>query len=172
MSKRHGRNQKRKHKAITKLLGDALRMTEGLLEHTSKKCAAAEATVTEMVRIIESVAKYSIALPAQKGPSSSSARERFQVATIQRIDVARIAQDYNPTAPMHQRVDLYALRLFLEENSEAFQAAVHLEYSAGGHAVYAISEIALQSVPEEYLVRRLAPEIARLLVEYLRSGKK
>ena len=34
MSKRYGRNQKRKHKAITKLLGDALRMTEGLLEHT------------------------------------------------------------------------------------------------------------------------------------------
>lgn len=168
MSRRYGRNQKRKAREEIARLKIAHEMNGGLLEHVGAKLEGARMTISEMVSIIESVCGNSIALPAKKvkgvGPMAL-----YRIGQPEKNFHVVPGANCIPSSGSFRTIDLYALRLFLEANRETFQAAVHLEYSAGPHSAYMISEKALRTIPRETLLRRVVPEIGRALVEHMRE---
>jgi len=176
MSRRYGRNQKRHHREEiarlnqeTERLNLAYSMADGLSKHLATDLRDAKDTISEMITIIDAVCRHSVAIPAKqlkgKGP-----RDRCQVEDLPPIDFSEVIDGkYAPSAVSFRRIDLYALRVFLESRREQFQAAVHLEYSAGPHSSYMISEEALRSLPSETLMYRLVPDIGRCLIGHLRK---
>lgn len=169
MSRRYGRNQKRRHREEIARLNQAYTMADGLSKRLATDLRDAKGTIAEMLTIIDSVCRHSVALrPKQlrgQGP-----RDRCQVEDLPPIDFsAVIGGDYAPSAVSFRRIDLYALRVFLESRRDQFSAAVHLDYSAGPHSAYMISEEGLRSMPCEMLMHRLVPDIGRCLIDHLRK---
>lgn len=168
MSRRYGRNQKRRHREEIARLNQVNAMADGLLKRISADLRDAKGTISEMLEIIESVSRHSVAIPPKK-EVGTRAMDHCRVG-VQDISFAHvIGGDYAPSAVSFRTIDLYALRVFLESRREQFQAAVHLEYSAGPHSVYMISEEALRLLPREMLAHRLAPDIGRCLIEHLQK---
>lgn len=168
MSRRYGRNQKRRHREEIARLNQAYTLTDGLLKRISTDLRDAKGTIAEMLTIIDAVCSHSVALPPKKVTGSKPMNYyRVGVREIEFSDV--IGSDCCPSAVSFRTIDLYALRVFLESRHEQFQAAVHLDYSAGPHSAYMISEEALRSLPREMLLHRLAPDIGRCLIEHLRK---
>jgi hypothetical protein len=169
MSKRYGRNQKRRHLAEVERLNQAYSMTDGLLKKIYSDLSDAKSTIAEMLEIIESVCKNSIAIPPKKQDGTWMI-DRYRLERARDIDfTAVIGDDPYPSNLSFRTINLYALRVFLRENREQFSAAVHLEYSAGPHSAYMISFDGLRSMPREVLVRRFSPDIARSLIDCLRG---
>jgi len=151
-------------------LGQAFAMAAGLSKNLADDLRIAKETIAEMLTIIEAVCKHSVAIPAKqrigKGP-----RDHYQVEQLSAIDFSEVTGGMHAlSAGSFRHIDLYALRVFLESRYEQFQAAVHLEYLAGPHSAYMISDKALWSLPRETLLRRLAPDIGRLLIDHLRKN--
>lgn len=168
MSRRYGRNQKRRHREEIARLNQVNTMADGLLKRISADLQDAKDTISEMLEIIESVSTHSVAIPPKK-KTGTRAMDHYWVE-VRDINFNHvIGGNYAPSAVSFRTIDLYALRVFLESRREQFQAAVHLEYSAGQHSAYMISEEALRSLPREMLLRRLAPDIGRCLIEHLRT---
>lgn len=168
MSRRYGRNQKRKAREEIARLKLAYWMNEGLLKHIGTKLEEARGTISEMVSVIESVCENSIALPPKK-VMGSVPMDNYRIWQPEMNFSAVPGPDCIPSSGSFRTIDLYALRLFLTDNRETLQAAVHLEYSAGPHSAYMISGKALRTIPRETLLRRLVPEIGRALVEHMRE---
>lgn len=169
MSRRYGRNQKRHHREEIARLNQAYAMADGLSKRLATDLRDAKGTITEMLTIIDAVCSHSVAIPAKK-LNGQGPRDRCQVEGFPPIDFSEvIGGEYAPSAVSFRRIDLYALRVFLESRREQFQAAVHLEYSAGTHSAYMISEDALRALPREMLMHRLVPDIGRCLIEHLRK---
>lgn len=166
MSRRYGRNQKRRNREEIKRLNQAYAMADGLSKRIAADLRDAEYTISEMVKTIGSVCTHSVALPPKK---VAGTRERnYYRVSARNIDFPSVVcGDCPPANVSFRTIDLYALRVFLESRREQFQAAVHLEYSAGPHSAYMISEEGLRSLPREVLVRRLVPDIGRKLVDHL-----
>lgn len=171
MSRRYGRNQKRKAREEIARLKLAHGMNDGLLKHIGAKLEEARATISEMVSIVESVCANSIALPP-KSVSVNARRDQYRLGQMETNFSGGHGQDCSPSPCSFTTSDLYALRLFLESNREAFRAAVHLEYSAGPHSAYMISESALWSIPQETLLKRIVPEIGRELIDHMRRDRR
>lgn len=169
MSRRYGRNQKRRHREEIARLNQAYAMADGLSKRLATDLRDAKGTIAEMLTIIEAVSRFSVALPP-KAVKGSGRCDRYQVEHLPEIDFSVvIGDDCAPSAVSFRRIDLYALRVFLGSRRDAFQTAVHLEYSAGPHSAYMISEDALQSLPREMLMHRLVPDIGRALIEHMRK---
>lgn len=165
MSRRYGRNQKRRHREEIARLNQAYAMADGLSKQLATDLRDAKGTIAEMMTIIDSVCSHSVALPP-KQLRGQGPRDRY----LPPIDFSEvIGGDYAPSAVSFRRIDLYALRVFLESRRDQFSAAVHLEYSAGPHSAYMISEDGLRSMPREMLMHRLVPDIGRALIEHLRK---
>jgi hypothetical protein len=169
MSRRYGRNQKRKHLEEIVKWKQAQQLSAELMNYYSAELKDARVNMLEMRAIIESVCHNSIALPPKKlmgvGP-----RDRCRAEAFPPLDLGVVVGDDRPDSIAFRRIDLWALRVFLKENRETFQAAVHLEYSAGPHSAYMISERGLRAMPRETLLRKLVPQIGNDLVDHLRKG--
>lgn len=171
MSRRYGRNQKRRDRKEIARWKQAYEMSDGLLKHISDELRDAKSTIAEMLTIIKAVSRFSVALPPKKVDGERRC-DKYQIEVLPALDFNTvIGGACAPSAVSFRRIDLYALRAFLEERRDAFQTAVHLEYSAGPHSAYMISEMALRSLPREVLMRRLVPEIGLALIEHLRGAK-
>lgn len=169
MSKRYGRNQKRHHREEIARLNQVAAMSDGLLKRITADLRDAKGTIAEMLTIIDAVCCHSVAIPA-KQLRGQGPRDRCQVEDFPPIDFsAVVGGDCAPSAVSFRRIDLYALRVFLESRRDQFSAAVHLDYSAGPHSAYMISEEGLRSLPREMLMHKLVPDIGLALIEHLRK---
>lgn len=170
MSRRYGRNQKRRHREEVARLNQGYLMAAGLSTKLGIDLRAANDTISKMVDIIGAVCNHSVAL-APKKVIGNAERKHYRVGAHEAVEFREITGgDRYSFAPSFRSIDLYALEVFLESRRETFQAAVHLDYSAGRSSVYMISEEALRALPREALLHRLAPDIGRGLIDYLRKG--
>lgn len=157
--KRYGRNQKRQHRQrIAQLERDYGRSYQKVVELRE--------TIERMVDVIEGVSKHSVVLPP-KQMRGREPRKSLRIALHRHVLGAapyprkRLDQDVPHLG--RDTVNVNMLRLFLEQYAETFAKAVHLEYVAGGHVAYMLSQMALETVPEEMLVERVARDLVRLL---------
>lgn len=161
MSRRYGRNQKRHHREEIARLNQAYAMAVGLSKRLATDLRDAKGTIAEMLTIIDAVCSHSVAIPA-KQLRGQGPRDRCQVEDLPPIGFSEvIGGEYAPSAVSFRLIDLYALRVFLESRRDTFSAAVHLDYAAGPHSAYMISEEGLRSLPREMLMHRLVPDIGR-----------
>ena len=168
MGKRYGRNQKRKHLEEIARWKAAHEMSNGLLHHTSKKLQEANATIAEMIEVVESVARHSVVTPPKRIKCSYES-DHFRVAKLNRTtSFTGIKAGDECCSDCFETVDVYALESFVRRHAEQFKVAVHLEYSAGGRSVYMISEEALHTIPENELARRIVPTICREMIKHIR----
>jgi len=169
MSKRYGRNQKRAHREEIARLKTALLMEQGLREYFADKYYRANGQIKEMVSIITSVCEYSVVLPPKiiKGRGKM---DYYRLAAPTRVpDIVDIWRPLSVDSL--QTIDLFALKVYLEKHYERFSIALHLEYSAGGHSAYMISEAALQRMSDEDITRKITPEVAKALVKHFRKER-
>lgn len=171
VSRRYGRNQKRRHREEIAQLRAAHGMNEALLRDQGRRLREARETIREMVRIIEAVCPYSVALPPKDMALHYGRHCRLEV----RPPLSEMVfgpGDAVGFAPVEGRmVDLHALEMYLEERRDQFQMAVHLRYEGdGGRWGYMLSESALRSMPEEVILRGLLPEVGRQMIRALKEG--
>jgi len=171
MSKRYGRNQKRKNRAEIARLQQSFALANGLSRDLSGSLQAANNTIAEMVRIIEAVSYNSVAIPAKEMEGNIS---RDYLILNQPNGLSSYANLSNLREIIsYKSINLYALRAFVESRHEAIQAAVHLKYAHGNqHSTYMLSESALRSLPREALLQRLLPDIGRQLIDHLRKNQQ
>lgn len=172
MSRRYGRNQKRRHREEIARLNQAYAMSTGLSRRNAENLKEANETMAKMIRTIEKVCCHSIAIPP-KEVKGNELRDHF------RIDVRRVC-NLGPTSDLRRMstaetfrvIDLYALQVYLMKHQDKFSTAVHLKYSGGGHTAYMISEYALRSMSHDDLMRHFVPEIADAMIRNLREGRQ
>lgn len=181
MSRRYGRNQKRRHREEIARLGaevsrmsSAYQLTDGLSAELGRKLRQAQEQLREMVEIIERVCPHSVALPP-KGVVGGAARNHYRLqARPPGLTVAAGGNVMLPSWSEAMVVDLFRLRMVLEERREQFAAAVHLVYADPGArpAGYMISRTALAALPEEVLLRQLLPDVGRQLLQLMRGERR
>lgn len=166
MSKRYGRNQKKKHLMRISELEAAYKMQGGLLAEVSRKKSAAEQTIADMIETIERAAFNSIAIPV-KTVFGGDERDSLRCEICE--PPPPVSQQNAPIMATYNTVELYALRAFVEENRDGLSKSVHLKYSAGKHSAYMMSEKALADMPEGRLIEWILPEIAKELVRRIKN---
>jgi len=145
MSRRYGRNQKRRHRAEIMRLTEANKMNLELGSHLTDKLKKSQETIFEMIKTVEAVCYNSVTIPP-KTVTGVDRRDFYRVGCFDPPDLA--VNDYSvPVEKQMRTVNMWALREYLEHNAEQFQTAVHLDYTAGKHSCYIISESALQQMP-------------------------
>ena len=164
MSKRFGRNQKRRMKEEIADLKTTNVIKGHLISHLEKQVREANDTVAEMVECIEGIAPHSVAIPPKRVAGAYAADSREIPFCTHRPylheEPALRTIDY-------RSVSIHALRLFLEDHRDQFNTALHLEYHHAGKVGYMISTRALDAVPVEVLARRVAREMVGLLKTHL-----
>lgn len=180
MSRRYGRNQKRRHRSelalsreeVTRLHQAHARSSALALSHAADLQEARE-TIAGMIRVIERVCPNSVAIPP-KHRKGSERRNSIRAEVLEQLGEWSVLEA--DLAMTLRTVDLYALELFLRRHHEDFSTAVHLQYSGGGHSVYMISREALLAKSQDDLAKWLVPQIAKELaghlLEGLRGGKR
>ena len=167
MSKRYGRNQKRRHlkeieelKTINKIRVDTirdLRERVDILNENNKETAS----------IIESVCKYSVALPPKNIAGQSS---RKSLRLIRQTPFRAFDNNFS-FCQQDNIIDVYALELFIRENWESFTAAVHIRYHGPGNNSefgYMVSEQALNTMPS-FIIKEYAKDIAYKLTNAFKN---
>lgn len=172
MSKRFGRNQKRRMRDELAGLREAYQRESALVSWQGAKLRQTEDTVRGMIEAIESVCRHSSILPPKIFHGGPVVPPRFRVRSRHPFPALDyFAGNSEIRSPLSgASVDLYALRLFVEKHYQDFTLSVHLQYEGKDGAAYMISERALKSMPEEELIKRFAPRIAKELVWYLRKS--
>jgi len=172
MSKRYGRNQKRRHRELLAKTEKRLQeMTVAydrdrhLTEYLQQQINRAERTIREMVETIESVCPNSTAIPP-KTFTGSGERPSFTVACLDSPLLMSMGVNPNrPIVPEQLRyVNTYALETYVQKHKETLDTAIHLRYQAGGHSAYMISERGFRDIP----IGKLVELVARELVNHLR----
>lgn len=157
MSKRYGRNQKRKAREEVSRLQHVYLREQGLLRWYGEELQKARDDLDRLVTAIEKVSKHSALLPPKTVEGTGPVHQ------------CRLLRRSPLGSPPRGPVDLYALEMSIQENELDMQTAVHLNYTRGPRAVYMISEQALLMLSEEDLVRHFAPEVVRALLRHIRG---
>jgi hypothetical protein len=169
MSRRYGRTQKRKHREQISKLENSLKTTTLFQVGMVEKLKQAYRTIEDMVETIESVSQNSICLPP-KTMNGYESRNHIIIPIRKKEDFKAIFHGNTINDNINfKTVNVFALRLFLQEQKDQFEIAVHLEYAAGENSAYMISENALQSMPENYLVERFSKDIATQLIQHIKQ---
>lgn len=163
MSKRYGRNQKRKHRAAVAALSqrnEELSKAAGLLRHEVEyyKCA-----IDRITSAVESICYYSAALPPKSSPGDT------------RMNTIRLAVPQDPgffkdaMAPLAPTVDLRKLECFMREHKGKLRAAVHLRLHDVGESAYMISKEAFYSVNTDALAKYFGNGVTEQLIDWIKQ---
>lgn len=173
MSKRYGRNQKRKHRETIKNLEEALYMERGLCKYANDRRKAVEEKMMEVIDIVESMCANSVALDP-KTMLGSMNTDRIRLPVVGPIPYLTPSTAIRVVTDSFDTIDLYTLRTVVEERRDVLSTCVHLMYSSpnGGESYYMISEKALMAMPEDVLSKKIVPYIARELIRHLRGGMR
>ena len=172
MSKRFGRNQKRKLREKVENLNEARQLDKALLYDIQGRHGKAVRQVERMLDIIEGIFQNSTALPP-KTEKGNIDYQRYILPIYEPMksfgsSIAGTVFDQDTLS--YKIVDLYKLETFLEENVDTFSMSAHLRFYNGGESVYYISEAGLRSMPDKILIDQLIPEITKQLVYYMKKG--
>lgn len=167
MSKRFGRNQKRKLKQELENQKEALKMANGLNDYLSKNN---NKNVDMLQNVRRVLGEYTALLDPQTQNIEASPRSDL-------IELARVARNQNMFAyPGDQAINDYSLHrdvlylLNFVKHDDPLNLATHLEFRyKDGKVGYAISEQAMQNLPEDYLAGQIANEMAKMLVQNYRK---
>lgn len=168
MSKRFGRNQRRKMRAqvvaLTEQVAEARRMERHWLGQAADR-------IREYERVVERIQRFctfSHLLPAPRRCLTPGAPPPKHAVFHSWPDY------YNPAEGSIglRRVDLETLLFTLELNPEVMQTSIHMTYWWPHEArlAYSISHMAFNSMTERDIVDSVAPLIAELLVRALREA--
>lgn len=199
MSKRYGRNQRRRDRQriadleweLERLagrlgiadeagyaLGHRLRMANDENARLANRLRAQEAHVREIAKVINEVVDHSALLPPSEYRASESLR-RDNPLRIRLVPRRRFLPPLHLSEPPTienvkidiLELDLWLLRTTIEENDNEFQRFVHVIVPGPKGATYRVSESAYQ----QFLRSAGAPEVARMIygqiVEVLRNQK-
>jgi len=164
MSKRYGRQQKRKARDEVDALTEALAMNQGLIRHMGDKLREADAVVQHMVNAVESVCRNSIALTPQTHVAREE-RDRFKMMIRDELNMTLYDAPATPTMATFRTVDCYKFETIVNKYREEMQLAIHINYRNERKVSYMISEQGLQDIPMDYLVRQVSNDLVRLLKE-------
>lgn len=172
MSKRFGRNQKRRMRADLALAQTKITILTDNVQAHQRNASVQQDRVRSIIREIERICEYSSALPPKVHEARKKDTYRVGIRPKPKPNLAALTmQDCITSVPddFMQTVDCHLLEIYLEQNIEAMQLAVHLNCTTGKHSAYMISEAALKSISEEELVKNLMPDVVRQLIIHLRS---
>ena len=173
MSRRYGRNQKRRAREEITALRQRCQVTEHFAdrwEQSAKVERGESARATGMLRqvidMIERVCPNSIILP----PKQIKGIHEHEELTLQQRSVKMrpfLAPGTTADTVTYHTISTHALRLFLESNYETLQKVVHLTYNAGGHSAYMLSEQAFCEMTDLEIIQQIGP----VLVDQLRKER-
>jgi len=171
MSKRYGRNQKRRHREKIAKLQDDLKVCEQTLDASKRIINDTAWHLRELTQTIEKFCINSILLPPKK-IKLSIIPERVQLELMNPFDLNFDPDNFAPNASI-EIIDLLSLEVFMESKYDFLKHQVHVIVEAGkGRTSYAISQEGLVNYPIDYLVRNLAPDIALKLAKILKMELK
>lgn len=179
MSRRYGRNQKRRHRAelaaVQATLAEAQQrianlmaiqsMDRGLISHQSEHLADLRA---QICTIAQEVGHQSVLLGEKTFLSNG-----FDSMRMEPWKPLESVSDFAPRAVSQWiKINTEVIRLLnVDIVREHFRGQIHFDVDLAGKGVaYGISESAIRDLTPEFLERRIAPEIAKLLVRYLKGG--
>lgn len=177
MSKRYGRNQKRRHRETIAQLETEKR---GLILWEQAKAEERrilearlqdqKAHVREIADTINGVVAYSALLPPRQGPFGRDPGDNpLRVRLVQRRTMLdRCVPDREGVLPADLDVpilelDLWELRTILEKNLETFARLVHMLLPGPAGMVYRVSEATYRQLQRAHAL----PEVARIIFQQI-----
>ena len=162
MSKRFGRNQKRR---MRQEIADArlrVQVTRGLVIHRDEKIRELKGVIDDAMEV---AGRMSVIFPAEEMTQRGSP-----------VDTIQLAESDGPFFSGWQAAvtKAYRLRVLLASISkDALDGTVHARVRFGDQSWgYAISDQALASVPEELLSRLVAEELSVMIARDLSGGQR
>ena len=125
MSKRFGRNQKRKLRAAVATLKEQAKMQDGLIEHQHKSRKQLEYDFNRLVTAIEQIAPYSICL----NPRTIDVNENygfFNLAVYPPMDWTAFDATPAPEMMLFSQQKLSEFCVDIEEYRDKFETLVHV----------------------------------------------
>ena len=166
MSRRYGRNQKRRAREEITALRQRCQVTEHSAKVERGESARATGMLRQVIDMIERVCPNSIILP----PKQIKGIHEHEELTLQQRSVKMrpfLAPGTTADTVTYHTISTHALRLFLESNYETLQKVVHLTYNAGGHSAYMLSEQAFCEMTDLEIIQQIGP----VLVAQLRKER-
>jgi hypothetical protein len=163
MSKRWGRNQRRRAREEQARLGEALEMAQGLARHLSEQKRHIEDELDDAKYF---AVRFSAAFKPESWELVGPKRDRIEVEEQQPLEY-----DFSATAPMQSLTfRRLPLRMLLSEvKQEHFRRALHCRVKFGdGEWGYGITEQAIVNMPRERLVNLISREIARQIANKIK----
>lgn len=169
MSKRFGRNQKRKMRQQIETLGEALELSDGLNRHLSN-------LHDDDMRVIRSVERelgqHNVLLNPRitsRDPAPGSSTICIQsMETPAYYDIHKANEAVSDDVVKHSLLH----KLQSGEDLQWLKQQMHIKFYLNDASVgYALSYEAIQSAPEEVLVQHLSQTMAQHLVQTLREVK-
>lgn len=170
MSRRYGRNQKRRHRAeiasaqsMIASLANSRAMDQGLLQYQSWKISDLRA---QLCAIAQEVGHQSALVGVESFLAGGFDGIRMTPAPL------LLAKPITGVPSAYEKLTYEVLRLLnMEAVRDRMSGHLHFHVELAGKGVtYGISESAIRDLTPEFLERRIAPEIAKLLVRYLKGG--
>jgi len=172
MSKRYGRNQKRRHREEISRLKIENKTERARLEDSERTRAYLKAQARSIVEIIEKICTGSACLPPREFIHRQGGKQMTRRMPIDRErECFPVRGGMVPNVFSSGFVDVHALDIYLQEHREEMKAAIHLQYGDGeGHSAYMLSVSALMARPAYEIEKEIAPMIAAELLSLLRRG--
>lgn len=170
MSKRYGRNQKRRHREeLAQLRADLVAQTarerEALRQRDSyeEQLRFQKEHLKEIADTINQVVSYSALLPPQEAPLREADVNPLRIhlrrhAERPAIGAGALVEDL--AIPPLLELDLWELRVFLEQNLATFERLVHVLAPGPGGVTYRVTEAAYRQLMAH---KKGLPEVARML---------
>lgn len=167
MSRRLGRNRKKKLRKELEDMKLALSMSDGLNRHLSQQHSH---DVETLGRVRDILGNHSALLDPMV--STMEVDPKCGGLTFQTFNIKN-RYDFNPSdaigdMALHSTV-LHLLNL--SKNTNWLKDSMHVEFTYKDQRVgYAISDDAMMNLPADYLIQRMSDEMARILVHSIRSN--
>ena len=163
MSRRFGRNQKRKLKAELAAAQESANMNKGLAEWHSSRYRNIEEEYRHLVEAIERTNPHSIAIPAKETRTNGSLPPTWDIQRFRHFDISQGVQDVSPMEEvLVDRSRLHCVIASIEE-TPIFKTACHLRVSNGERLGYYVDEHILESygLPVQQIAEMFAIEWER-----------
>ncbi|WP_343577965.1 hypothetical protein [Pseudomonas sp.] len=160
MSKRFGRNQKRKMRSRIEALDTAIAMDRGLLAHQTRLLNEKDDALQMVARVL---GDYFIGLPVHT-QQVDQLMERMRLP--KRIPIRELMFQSNERIEHVVERAVHVLDCFAPEHMvDELRNMQHIRIrSVHGDAAYAISEMAMRNAPPEYMAQMIGREVAEYVV--------
>jgi len=165
MSRRYGRNQKKKHVARIELLNSHLvnsiddnKYLSQRVNTLSKQLSTAENDLHRICSSLKKICGYSVLLPAET--INANADYDFRVRAVKPLPpFSMFDPDLDPGKLMYEFADISTHRLeaYLTDNYEALSKTIHLRLrGTDNYVAYNISRDALMFIPEDQKIKMIS----------------